>query len=400
LKLPVTNSALFNAVNAAIDLRSEAHEDLWQSTNFDQLGVRWLPEVRALVVDDSDINREVAKGILERQGAYVVTGSDGTEAVACLREQPEAFDIVLMDVQMPVMDGNAAAVCIRSDLGLMDLPIIALTAGALVSERQRSMDAGMNAFLSKPFDPQVLIRIVRRQVELVRGTTLPIVIQDKKSAAGRTASGMKTIDANTVKQMYGDDEALFKSLLGRVLRDYVEFALPITVDASDEAAREHLKSRLHKFKGSAAVVGASTVQRYAGAAERAIDDGQPPDFVEAILRELAAAFTELREEAQPMLIEVAAPSDQAVGVLAPDAAPMTAAMLDELRELLDTQNLAALDHFNTVADSLKATVGELRFERLREAIEMLDFCLATELLGGAESLHDSTDRSDQASAHR
>jgi CheY-like chemotaxis protein len=107
----------------------------------------------------------VAQHILQRNGATVTTSGTGAEAVERLRHTPDAYDIVLMDVQMPDMDGNEATLLIRTELRLETLPIIALTAGALVSERARSLEAGMNDFLTKPFEPDVLIQMVRRYLE-------------------------------------------------------------------------------------------------------------------------------------------------------------------------------------------------------------------------------------------
>jgi CheY-like chemotaxis protein len=126
-------------------------------------GTRSLSGVRILVVDDSDINCEVAELILARHGATVATSATGADALARLRQDRNGFDIVLMDVQMPDMDGNETTRRIRADLRLA-LPVIALTAGALLSERDRSLQAGMNDFLTKPFQPAALVAIVRRYV--------------------------------------------------------------------------------------------------------------------------------------------------------------------------------------------------------------------------------------------
>src|SRR6202008_3155508 len=99
---------------------------------------------------------------------------DGATAVALLAAEPDGFDAVLMDVQMPVLDGLAATRRIRTELGLHKLPILALTAGALLSERQRALDAGMNGFVSKPFDPAGLVLLLRQHVEQDRGRRVPI----------------------------------------------------------------------------------------------------------------------------------------------------------------------------------------------------------------------------------
>jgi CheY-like chemotaxis protein len=253
---PVTSSALFNAVNAAVSKQPDSLERVLQSTNFDELRAQWLAGVHVLVVDDSDINLEVAQRILEKQGAIVTTCSHGLAALEHVRAHHQILDVVLMDVQMPTLDGNEATRRIRSELNLTTLPIVALTAGALVGERQRALEAGMNDFISKPFDPQALIRKVRRLVEAARGEPIPMVILDSKPAyhaAGRPL--MSSIDAGVVQQMFGDDMSLFKSLLARMLREFADLALPLSVSPDDEAARNQLKERTHKLKGSAGMIG-------------------------------------------------------------------------------------------------------------------------------------------------
>jgi len=120
-----------------------------------------LDGLRALVVDDSELNQEIVRRILERQGANVTCCSDGASAVEHLGAHHQQFDIVLMDVQMPNLDGNEATRRIRHQLGLTALPIIGLTAGALRSDRDRSLEAGMNDLVGKPFDTETLFRKVR-----------------------------------------------------------------------------------------------------------------------------------------------------------------------------------------------------------------------------------------------
>jgi PAS domain S-box-containing protein len=130
-------------------------------TSPQSLGDGSLQGVRILLVDDSDINREIGARVLEREGATVETCANGREAVERLREGAD-FDAVLMDIQMPVMDGYEATRRIRADLGLTALPILALTAGALSEERRKAEAAGMNEFLTKPLDPLVLVRTLKR----------------------------------------------------------------------------------------------------------------------------------------------------------------------------------------------------------------------------------------------
>jgi PAS domain S-box-containing protein len=377
---PLTSSALFNAVDAATAKRPDNVERLLQVTTFDDRNAKWLAGVHVLVVDDSDINLEVARRILETQGALVTTCSDGLAAVQNVRANHEILDVVLMDVQMPILDGNEATRRIRREVPVSALPIVALTAGALVGERQRALEAGMNDFISKPFDPPALIRKVRRVVEAARGEPIPVIILDAKCPSVASPGPlMPSLDAGIVKQMFGDDRALFKSLLARVLRDFADLALPIVVASGDPAARSHLKARAHKLRGSAGVIGATRIMRLAGEAEEALAQDRPGDIVEGILRQVATALTSLREEAELMSQRDA---EVAAGTHHNPAAPpaVGAGDIDELRALLASQNIAALDRFELLSASLSALLGASRFAPLRDAIHELDFQVAAELL--------------------
>jgi PAS domain S-box-containing protein len=376
---PITSSALFNAVNAAVSKQPDSLERVLQSTKFDELHAQWLAGVHVLVADDSDINLEVAQRILEKQGAIVATCSDGLAALEHVRVHHQFLDIVLMDVQMPNLDGNEATRRVRGELQLKMLPIVALTAGALVGERQRALEAGMNDFISKPFDPQALIRKVRRLVEQARGEPIEMVILDTQPARQATNGPlMASIDAGVVQQMFGDDLPMFKSLLARMLRDFADLALPIAVPPDDETTRNEIKARTHKLKGSAGMIGATKVMRLAGAAEAALQDSRPAEFVEGILRQLAMALTTLREEAECLL---ARPEpDAAAGAEAVQRPNIGNADIEELCALLECQNLAAIDKFDFISSSLSGLVGAVRFDRLRDAIDNLNFQLGAELL--------------------
>ena len=120
--------------------------------------------IRILLVEDNEMNQQVATELLESAGAVVTVANHGGEAVKLLTEGDRIadFDIVLMDIQMPVMDGMTATRLLRKDSRLQKLPILAMTAHALVEERQRCLDAGMNDHISKPIDPDDLFATVLR----------------------------------------------------------------------------------------------------------------------------------------------------------------------------------------------------------------------------------------------
>jgi CheY-like chemotaxis protein len=377
--------------------RPDSLERVLQSTNFDEVRAQWLAGVRVLVVDDSDINLEVARRILAKQGAIVTTCSDGLAALENVRVHHSQIDVVLMDVQMPILDGNEAARRIRDELHLNHLPIVALTAGALVGERQRALDAGMNDFISKPFDPQALIRKVRQLGERARGETIPMVILEaNQTPHAAVGPCLPSIDVGVVQQMFGDDRGLFRSVLGRILREFAEFALPMSVSSADQASRSLLQGRAHKLKGSAGMIGATRVMKLAGAAEEALRHSRPVEMVEEILRQLAAALTKLREEAEPLLQEQRE-SNQNLGPAAASPPNMGKADVDELCALLEHQNLAAVERFGLLSPSLSGLIGAVRFERIREAVENLDFSLGAELLREALSREE---RERETQMHR
>jgi PAS domain S-box-containing protein len=377
---PVSSSALFNAINSAVWRRGGGHDRILQSTNFNELHAQWLVGVRVLVVDDSDINLEVAQRILERQGALVATCTNGEAALEHVRRHPREVDLVFMDVQMPILDGNETTRRIRGEMKLAALPIIALTAGALVGERQRALEAGMSDFVSKPFDPQTLIRKARHLVEEARGAPIPMAILERKTVLHATAGRLiPSVDAAIVQRMFGDDLALFKQVLTRLLADYADLAIPRSVSSDDRCAGSALAARLHKLKGNAGMLGAARVMRLAGAAEESLRQDRAPDFVERMLRELASALTVLREEAEPFLESLREPDATWPGGTG-DPPDIGAGEIAELHALLESQNLAAVEKFGVLAAGLSARLDEARFGRLRRAIDDLDFPQGARLL--------------------
>ena len=121
-----------------------------------------LAGMRLLVVEDNKINQMVAKGLLVKEGAHVTLADDGQLGVAAVAAAQTPFDAVLMDVQMPVMDGYAATRVIRTELGLTDLPIVAMTANAMASDRAACLEAGMDDHIGKPFALNDLVAVLLR----------------------------------------------------------------------------------------------------------------------------------------------------------------------------------------------------------------------------------------------
>jgi CheY-like chemotaxis protein/HPt (histidine-containing phosphotransfer) domain-containing protein len=299
LPRPVTASTLFNAVNTIEFRRKGGADRAFLPANLDDTNARWLADVRVLVADDSEVNRVIAQRILEDQGAQVASCADGLEALEYVRAHHQRLDIVVMDVHMPNLDGNEATRRIRGELGLTALPVAAMTAGALVTERQCSLEAGMNGFVSKPFAPETLIRMVRRLVEAARGRPIAMVSVNRPPDRRRDDSGLPAaIDQAAVKQMFGQDLALFQLMLLRVLQEYADLGLTISIPARGSADRTQMTARLHKLAGSAGMIGATQLMKVAASAQRAIDSDASVAAAEESMQQLAIALNTLRDQAE------------------------------------------------------------------------------------------------------
>jgi CheY-like chemotaxis protein/anti-sigma regulatory factor (Ser/Thr protein kinase) len=339
-------------------------------------GERALLGVRVLAVDDSDINLEVAKRILELEGARVWLAGDGEEAFERLQAEPRAFDVVLMDVQMPQLDGHAATRRIRDELGLVHMPIIALTAGALSSERPRAIAAGMDDFITKPFDPQALVNIILRHVQ-------PMSVQDATSIQSVTAAAPQQavewpdidgIDADDVRGRLSDDVVLFRSSLKRLLDEFSDVASPIREVGVATCA--YHAGRMHKLRGSAGMLGAKAIAQLAAEAEVASGAGEI-ERTAGLAARLAIQLQQLRQSVECAFVG-APPDAEEAGVAS--AAALEPQRLVDLVERLRQNSLSALGCFNAMSPQLRHVLGERTYNVVRAQMDSLQFS------GAAESL--------------
>ncbi len=379
LHKPVCASALFNGINDSVARRTGSTSKVLQSTRVDALQARWLVGVRVLVVDDSDINRDVAGRLLAREGAEVESCSNGLEALDCLRARPGAFDAVLMDVQMPVMDGLEATRRIRSELALA-VPVVALTAGALVEERRRALAAGMTDFLSKPLDPQTLVQTLRRVVEEQRGVGLLVHRLAGKPDDAAHWPTVEGIDAKEAALRTAGDAALFVSLLESLLREFGGFARSALLLPADDAARAQLAARIHKLRGILGTLGARRAHRLATTAEKALVQGSAD--AAAALADLGKCLRALFDAAVPALVpprRAAAPAKPPGGPAA-DLPPLTEAERMAFLQLLRRQDMAAMERFDTLLPRLRQQFQPSLLAEVREALDQLNFSSALALL--------------------
>jgi CheY-like chemotaxis protein/HPt (histidine-containing phosphotransfer) domain-containing protein len=242
--------------------------------------------LRILVAEDHPVNQEVARQILQRLGHHVEVVADGHAALAAL-EQPGrgTFDLVLMDVQMPVMGGLEATGAIRDAERAtgMHLPIVALTAHAMHGDRERFLEAGMDGYVTKPIDGVELTRIISQLVpDAAQGSVPAAAVPVAPVAAGRPA-----FDERFIRERLGDNPQLFAELVRLFLGDY-----PARMRAMRRAIStgdgEALREAAHALKGAAANFAAAPVVE---AARRLESQGRNGD-----LRESAATYAVLTRE--------------------------------------------------------------------------------------------------------
>jgi PAS domain S-box-containing protein len=348
-----------------------------------------LEGVRVLVVDDSVINLEVTESILELHGAQVWLAANGLKAVECLQEHPYDFDVVLMDVQMPVLDGYQATRRIRSELGLVDLPIIALTAGALSSERQQAVEAGMDDFIVKPFDARTLVGNIQRHVHIShRHAPTPIDTElQQRSPAAAIWPEIDGIDSTDARLRLCDDFGLFRTNLKRLLDEFSDVSLGV-VSENINALELHA-ARMHKLSGSSGTLGANAIQQLA-VDVRAACVAHDIKHAERLAAALAEQLKRLRQSAAPIFATAradAARADQDAQDALPRDLALDPRQLAELIGLACQGSLSVLQRFAAVAPHLRRHLGAEAFATLRDNIDNLRFDAAlTALLQVQSSL--------------
>jgi len=272
LTKPLTAAMLSDAVESA---RSGHGNVRAGSRSKIPKGVR-LRGLRLLLVEDNPLNQLVARELLSAEGAKVTTADNGQLGVARLAADPQAFDAVLMDMQMPVMDGCTATRAIRKTLELTDLPVIAMTANTMQSDKDACLAAGMNDHVGKPFDVGYLVDVIRRQCGM------PSFNVRAASQSASVADPQAPFDVEGAIATLGGDRALYKDVLQAFL-DELQALPDVLAEQLQSTDRLAAKRTLHTLKGTAATVGAMALSRAARAAESEVTQQAHVDADERIL---------------------------------------------------------------------------------------------------------------------
>ena len=331
----------------------------------EQAAMSVLEGAKILLVEDNEINQELAVELLSHHGINVVVANNGQEAIDCLHQ--EDFDGVLMDCQMPVKDGYTATRELRQDARFVDLPIIAMTANVMAGDREKALNSGMNEHIGKPINTGELF------------TKLAQWVTPSKSASGPTSSTIVNNDISTIPKLKGIDteaglaitqnnHALYLRLLVKFKEKYNDAIGPIEAAAAqnDYATVEYLA---HTLKGVAGNIGATELYKLAAA----IEDAAVKELGSEEL--ITQAKLEL-QQVQESLTEIEAPKTAEI----PFDPEQCKKQLAQLKAEVENYDVAAID---TIQALLPMTEHQPLSQTLRSVmakIEVYDFDEAALLL--------------------
>jgi signal transduction histidine kinase/CheY-like chemotaxis protein/HPt (histidine-containing phosphotransfer) domain-containing protein len=369
---PVTPSMLFDSVVQVLS-KTPAREKQVSSTP--QIDFSTIYGARILLVEDNELNREVAVGLLEDARLNIEQAENGASAVEMVTKQP--YDLVLMDMQMPVMDGISATKAIRSNPRFASLPIIAMTANAMDRDRDACLAAGMNDHLAKPIEPEKLFAALLKWIpRRAAAAAASVAAAPEVAPVGASAAlVIPGIDTATALKRTGGNPKRYESLLSR-FADSQSGAISEIRAALAAQDSPTAKRMAHSLKGASANLGATGLSEVASKAEAAIDTNQSVGpALEALSQSLDATIAAIRN---------ALPAETPAATGAAD--PSTVAEpLSRLKKLLERDDGEAADFILDARPSLQGVLTAAELDTLASDVGNFAYADALQSLSGIAS---------------
>ncbi|NCC27501.1 MAG: response regulator [Gammaproteobacteria bacterium] len=374
---PVHASILFDTTMDVLGGEVRGARDIIPGTHPELAQLKGIRGARLLVVEDNELNREVAMELLTGAGLLVDLAEDG--AIAVEKVQQARYDLVFMDMQMPVMDGIEATQAIRRLPEFADLPIVAMTANAMVGDRERCLQAGMNDHLSKPIDPEALWAMLLRWIKPGDGAVgsapdgqlrmpLPAAPALERFAE---IDGLDT--AAGLRRALGRS-AFYLSLLRTFVAGQQDFA--VRFDSAFAAGdRSGAQRHAHTLRGVAAQIGAVNLAEQARELEQSLRENASADVLEVPRARTNQCLDALIEAIAARLPEHAV---EPLSRTAPDPAEMRTSC-KALARLLADDDFASAGLLEKNATTLRAALGS-QFPAIAQAIDDYDFAAALNIL--------------------
>ena len=393
---PVSPSLLFDASIQAFDQSIPEKSKAGRKGQKETEILKHIREARVLLVEDNEINQQVASEILQGAGLIVSLANNGQEAVDAIQENQ--YDVVLMDVQMPVMDGYTATREIRKDRQFKDLPIIAMTAHAMAGDEAKSLQAGMNGHVTKPIDPDQLFSTLQKWINPseTRVRDQQPEVPAAQSELEKTAPAEDEFPeylpgfdlADGLRRLQGNKK-LYRKLLLSFATDYSAIADEIceAIDAEDFDQAHNL---VHNLKGLAGNLAAMDLQIAAVNLEKLVKGVQKktPNATELNLKlsELENVLNQALESAQSLgasaVESIEKPSAEA---LADISAELSRDIAKRIRDAAEMGDVTAL---NAIAEEIKDQSASCRLLG-KQIVQMADHFD----LDGIQKLADDLDAS-------
>ena len=299
---PLSPSMLFDTTIEALGAQRQEGRVSHQLTTYNMSQLAPVRGSRILLAEDNEINQQIACELLADAGFVVELAENGLIALEMV--QRGSYDLVLMDMQMPVMDGLTATAAIRRLAQLRELPIVAMTANAMEKDRLSCLEAGMNDFLTKPIDPDEMWRMLLKWIRPPEEAPRPVVICGAPTAAsgagGDLPENIAGLDARVgLGHMMGK-----KTLYVAMLQKYVKgqkacvHKLQEALHAQDRATAQRIA---HTLKGVSATIGATAIAGYAGSVEQAIREELAPAELELVISALEAPLAAMMRDLEAWL---------------------------------------------------------------------------------------------------
>ena len=356
LHKPVSPSTLHDAVLRVLEPTHVSSQHL-------RSDVRFAAGQRLLLVEDNAINREVARELLTAAGLEVVEAHNGYEALEQLKKNE--FAAVMMDVQMPELDGIETVRLIRKQQKFATLPVVAMTAHAMLGDRERFIEAGMSDYVAKPIEELELLRVLAKWLQVVSDEPNEPLQQESQTGLPSTLPGLEVEEG--VRRVSGNVE-LYQRLVASFKNDNGDLVLRLR-NLVDSGAKDKALDLLHTLKGSAGTVGARRLASAAAALEiglRGSSDGS------VHLDELQSALEEFRRSAERLPIKrVSAPVAVVTSGL-PIASVEIEPLVRRLVAQLEQNDFAAAETFADLRRLLQGARSD-QMQLIEEALDRLDF---------------------------
>jgi PAS domain S-box-containing protein len=385
LTKPVSPSHLFDAVMAAFGVDTGRRVGPRDSRQIDMDVLRPVQGAEILLVEDNEINQQVASELLEQAGFRIDIANHGQEAVEML--QHKAYDCVLMDVQMPVMDGFTATARLREDQRFTELPILAMTANATVEDREKALERGMNDHIAKPINPKLLFEALLKWIPHGERELPDTYRRAEERKEEPELADLPGIDTEGGITRMGGSVKSYLRLLEKFEENQAGAVKEIeeAVDGGDGEAAVRLA---HTLKGVSGSIGADSLQSLAAEVESALkaDASQLPEELGETARELDRVLGLIRGLSGPGAGAAAKPKTL------PDDLMLR---LRQLMEKLEEYDSEAEDVLLGILADVKGTEVHALLQGVKKQIGQYDMEAAAEelvpLLPDIESMMDGGD---------